>query len=139
MRVGPKNKLNNDVFKDERFFYSLNYALTKLKESEIAPYIAEVYLYGSCARKEQKYTSDIDLFVELGADADKESVHDAVIQLKGSISPAGLYDVPVEMFVTIGPKWKSSKSPYHKNIRRDGIKIWHKGPISISQKTTETF
>ena len=41
------------------------YALRAIQSSCIKPYIKTIYLYGSCARGEEKYSSDVDLFLEL--------------------------------------------------------------------------
>jgi predicted nucleotidyltransferase len=41
------------------------YALRAIQSSCIKPYIKTIYLYGSCAWGEEKYSSDIDLFLEL--------------------------------------------------------------------------
>ena len=40
-------------------------ALRAIQSSCIKPYIKTIYLYGSCARGEEKYSSDVDLFLEL--------------------------------------------------------------------------
>ena len=39
------------------------YALRAIQSSCIKPYIKTIYLYGSCARGEEKYSSDVDLFL----------------------------------------------------------------------------
>lgn len=39
------------------------YALRTIQSSCIRPYIKTIYLYGSCARGEEKYSSDVDLFL----------------------------------------------------------------------------
>ena len=41
------------------------YALRAIQSSCIKPYIKTIYLYGSCARGEEKHSSDVDLFLEL--------------------------------------------------------------------------
>lgn len=40
-------------------------ALSEIKKSDIAPFVQNIYLYGSCARNEQTYGSDVDLLIEL--------------------------------------------------------------------------
>ena len=49
-----------------------------------------LYLYGSCARGEQNYGSDVDLFLELQPDFDAQKYKDDVILLKGRVSPADM-------------------------------------------------
>lgn len=54
MRVGKSKKANATCIR--RSEASLNHAIRKIKESGIAPYVSGLYLYGSCARKEQDLT-----------------------------------------------------------------------------------
>ena len=44
---------------------ALEYALDQLHRSDIAPYIEKVYLYGSCAKGEENWDSDVDIFIQL--------------------------------------------------------------------------
>lgn len=66
MRVGKSKKANATCIR--RSEASLNHAIRKIKESGIAPYVSGLYLYGSCARKEQDFNSDVDLLLELSPD-----------------------------------------------------------------------
>lgn len=45
---------------------SLEHALSKIRDSNVSPYVKHVYLYGSCARKTQTYESDVDVHVVVG-------------------------------------------------------------------------
>ena len=51
--------------KSQRQRTAAEYALKVIQSSCIKPYIQSIYLYGSCARGEEKYSSDVDLFLEL--------------------------------------------------------------------------
>lgn len=124
MRVGAKKPGRLSPILENRTKRSLEYALYKLKTSEISPYIQQVYLYGSCARREQSYGSDVDLFIELDESFDLEKYRSALHQIKGSISPTFANLPDIDLHVTVGEGWKEDKLLYYKNIRKEGIKLW---------------
>lgn len=103
---------------------TLGYALCRLAGSALSPYINKVYLYGSCAREEQTYKSDVDLLVEFSEDIDPVKHGPAIIRLKGTISPSSLEFPEVDMHVVIGDGWRNSKELYYQNVRKEGIEIW---------------
>lgn len=139
MKIGSKKKRNGSFIADERFVQSLNDALNALAQSKLAMDIQHVYLYGSCARGEQEYSSDIDLFVVLDSSVKRDVAREEILRLKGTISPTNVNDVPIDLHATIGTGWENDTSIYYKNIRKEGIDIWHKEPIGTLQKKTETF
>lgn len=104
---------------------SIKYALSKILASPIAPYVKHVFLYGSCIRKEQKYASDVDLFMVLD-DAFDISKHIAdVIFLKGEVIPLD-DDLPeVDLKVVIGDSWKENQMLYYQNVKKEGVDIWN--------------
>ena len=115
MRVGKSKKANATCIR--RSEASLNHAIRKIKESGIAPYVSGLYLYGSCARKEQDFNSDVDLLLELSPDFNTKRYRDVVILLKGSVSPSALELPDVDLKVVIGDSWKSNNMLYYKNIK----------------------
>lgn len=44
---------------------SLNYALSVLQSKKYSDVVREAYLFGSCARNDYSYNSDVDLFIFL--------------------------------------------------------------------------
>lgn len=62
---------------------SLRYAMNVLLSEKNRSYISKIYLYGSCARMQQKYTSDVDLFVLTSEPMTKKQIRD----LKIAVSP----------------------------------------------------
>lgn len=138
MRIGPRKHSTKKAWDDERFFKSMQHALNTLRQSSIAPYITSVYLYGSSARGDYKYSSDIDLFVVLDKDVPIDIARPEMFRLKGIISPANINDVPVDLHATIGSEWETGTSLYYKNIRKEGVDIWQNEHIGTMQKTTET-
>ena len=53
------------VIKSERHQAALEYALEQIKNSPLRPYVQATFLYGSCSRGEEKYSSDVDLLLVL--------------------------------------------------------------------------
>ena len=105
---------------------SMKYAVDIIKKSPIAPYVKALYLYGSCARNEQTYGSDVDLFLELQPDFDIKKYKDEVILLKGEVSPVSMDMAEVDLKVVVGDSWKRNQMLYYQNILREGVDIWEK-------------
>lgn len=109
----------------ERHQRALTYAIEMIKKSEFADYVTAVYLFGSCARGEAKWASDIDLLLELSQDA--RSIPNFSInihKLKGTISEDDLDSVETVLCVMIGDEWRDSPMLFFRDIRRDGISVW---------------
>ena len=52
-----------------RHLDALDYAINKIKKSPLLVYINDLILYGSCARGEEKFGSDVDLLLCLNEEA----------------------------------------------------------------------
>lgn len=126
MKVGNRRCLGNDNIYQLRSRRSISYALNIIRRSPVAPYIQALYLYGSCARGEQTYNSDVDLFMVLSPDFNTNKYKNDVILLKSAISPASLEMAEVDLNVAIGDSWKTNQLLYYQNIRSEGIDIWQK-------------
>lgn len=124
MKVGNRKCLGNENVYQLRSKKSISYAINIIKNSPIAPYVQALYLYGSCARGEQTYKSDVDLFMVLSPDFDSLKYKNDVILLKSVISPTNLEMAEVDLKVVIGDSWKSKQLLYYQNIRLEGIDIW---------------
>lgn len=105
---------------------SVEYAVNVIKNSPVAPFVKALYLYGSCARGEQRYDSDVDLFLELSPDCDTKKYKDDVILLKGKVSPVDINMAEVDLKVVIGNQWKKNQMLYYQNILKEGVDIWQK-------------
>lgn len=103
---------------------SLKYAIKTIMESPLASYVERLILYGSCARNQQTYNSDVDLLLVLSTKIDNKKYHDELIMLKSSVIPCEL-DLPeVDLTIVIGNAWESNPMLYYQNIRREGIDVW---------------
>ncbi|MFR3139016.1 MAG: nucleotidyltransferase family protein [Lacrimispora saccharolytica] len=107
---------------ESRHKQALRYAMEKISCSPLAPYVNELYLYGSYARGTQTWESDVDLLLTL--DANAPNLKKEIIKLKAEVSQDGIDDVQVDLKVLYGDDWKTSQMLYYQNIRREGKKLW---------------
>ena len=126
MKVGNRRKINKQNMYQLRSRKSVEYALNVIKNSPVAPFVKALYLYGSCARGEQSYGSDVDLFLELSSDFDTKRYKDDVILLKGKVSPVDINMAEVDLKVVVGDHWKKNQMLYYQNILKEGVDIWQK-------------
>lgn len=104
---------------------AISYALQQMKASPLSPFVNNVILYGSCARKEQRWRSDVDLCMVLSPSVKElNEFKKAIYILKGSISETNTDSVEVDLKVLIGNEWEKDNTLFYKNIRKDGISIW---------------
>lgn len=126
MYVGAKKNKKLSISQTEKTNKAIQYALRKIEESEVAPYVTRILLYGSCARGEQTPQSDVDLFLELSSEFPKEKLRKQIILLKSDIMPLDAWMPEIDLKITVGNNWEASKDIYYKNVRRDGLVIWEK-------------
>lgn len=126
MRVGNRRNINKQSVYRLHSSKSVEYAVDIIRKSPVAPFVKALYLYGSCARGEQTYGSDVDLFLELQPDFDIQKYKDDVILLKGRVSPTDMNMAEVDLKVVVGDDWKKNQMLYYQNVLREGVNIWQK-------------
>ncbi len=125
MLVGNKNSADVRKLYKERSDKAVDYALSEIKKADIAPYVRQIYLYGSCARNEQSYGSDVDLLLELDEAFESVERKAAMIsELRGRLSQLDDSLPEIEVKLVIGNKWKTDNTIFFTNIRKDGEKLW---------------
>ncbi|MDD6004541.1 MAG: nucleotidyltransferase domain-containing protein [Firmicutes bacterium] len=110
----------------DRHQKALEYALEYLNHSVFKQYINNVILYGSCARGEENYRSDVDLLIEFDErflDVKKE-MNREFRMLNSEIGTNELHDPEVDVKIVFGNEWKTNKICFFDNIKRDGINVW---------------
>ena len=125
MIVGKKNSQSVRNRYTIRSQKSIQYALDVIKKSELSSYVRHVYLYGSCARNEQTYQSDVDLLIELDPAFElQDNKRNAILNLKKSLCCVNT-DLPdIEVKIMIGNEWENHNSLFLKNVRKDGVDLW---------------
>ena len=100
---------------------SLLYALNILKQPDYKKYIHKIFLYGSCARQEEKYDSDVDLLLYMDETTPKQLIK----KLRSDIIPDD-YTLPeIELKITLSDEPTSSHC-FNENIKKDGILLWER-------------
>lgn len=104
---------------------TMEYAISQIINSSISNYIVAVYLYGSCARNEEKFSSDVDLLLELRSDFPATpKLRKDIVRLRSDVMTDDIFDPEVDLKVVVGDEWKKNKMPFYKNIRKDGVLLW---------------
>lgn len=113
------------INKENRQGRALQIALEKLKKTKIMDYKKELYLYGSMARGEATWRSDVDLFLVLDeAGRDNRELKKLIIYLKGNLTEDDMEAAEIDLKVVFGDAWKESNQVYYRNILREGKRIW---------------
>ncbi len=126
-----KDKLDNLIISgkiklDSRRESALRYALQKITESPLFPYVDDVILYGSTARNETKKSSDIDLLLVLNPKIKNEAKHSGwIVKIKGGISTENYKDPETDLHIAYGDFWKNENRAFQKNILTEGFSIWN--------------
>lgn len=106
---------------DQRHEASLLHALQILRQQPYRDFIRKIYLYGSCARGEQKYHSDLDLLLIV-----EPSMPNVLIrELKSRVMPDDDTLPEVELKVNKGEELSFSHQ-FTTNLKKDGVLLWNR-------------
>ena len=118
-------KKKDFVTKYPRHEKAIQYAMNQITLSNLAPFVDDVILFGSCARGEESIDSDVDLLLVL---SEKVKNFNGYIKqcriLKSFISSDELHDAETDLKICIGNEWGTSSSTIYQCIRKDGVSIW---------------
>lgn len=98
---------------------SLQYALSVLTSERYRAYLDAIYLYGSCARGDQKYTSDVDLLLKLR----KNVPADILRSMRVEATPDDWELPEVELKYFLGEQFSQSEQ-FDRNLREEGKVLW---------------
>lgn len=113
------------MINNERHNRALKIAEKRIKNSKVMEYVKELYLYGSLARGDVRWGSDIDLLLVLDNKGKEiRELKKEIIYLKGNLTEDDLDAPEVDLKVVFGDEWKKSSQLYYKNVRKEGIKLW---------------
>lgn len=98
---------------------SLQYALSVLTGERYRAYLDAIYLYGSCARGDQKYASDVDLLLKL-----RETVPNGILRaMRVDATPDDRELPEVELKYCFGDRLSQSDQ-FDRNLREEGKLLW---------------
>lgn len=95
----------------ERHMQSINRALEILCSEAYKTYIEAVYLYGSCARGNQRFDSDVDLLLQ----CNEKLTPDIARRLRIDAMPEDWNLPDVELKFVYGYSWKTGKDQFSRN------------------------
>lgn len=106
---------------DRRHEQSLLYALDVLKTETYKRYLKSVYLFGSCAKGNPRFHSDVDIFIFVDEDMPKHLIR----KLRSEIVPDSddMPEVDLQISKCAAP---TSSTQFNKNFERDGILLWNR-------------
>ena len=101
------------------------FALNAIKQSPLYPLLQRIILYGSCARGEERFDSDVDLLLVFDAEIKNISDYRRMYRaLRVAVSSDELHAVETDLKLAIGDEWKTSNETIYLCIREDGICVW---------------
>ena len=105
---------------DDRHKKALDQAVQKLR-TQFSNYVTAIYCYGSYARGEQKFWSDVDVLVKVSDDTSPRIMR----QMRAEVIPEQ-YDLPeVDLKFSSGEEFSTSYR-FNENIKKEGKLIWKK-------------
>lgn len=117
------------VIKSERHQRTLHKYISSVLSNEFVKYINKIYLYGSCARNEQTFYSDIDLFIVLKENISDDEFWKVKSVLSGEcmlcVSDAA-NDADIDIHYTKNSEWYSANDFFYEQIRKDCILLWER-------------
>lgn len=105
-----------------RHLESLNHALKVLGQQKYKTHLQAIYLFGSCARGEERYGSDVDLMLVLDSETDARLKRD----MKSEVSPDDCNLPEVNLSFADSKESFSTIKQFDSNVRRDGILLWER-------------
>lgn len=99
-----------------------------MSTSSIFPYIDKIILYGSSARGEENWSSDVDIFLILNDETPRVAIR-ALHELKGTFLDAPFDEklARVDLHSTFISTWENKNQDFFFcQIKKDGIILWEK-------------
>ena len=104
----------------KRHEQSIELALNILCNQPFVQYIEAIYLYGSCARGEQRYDSDVDILVQCNENFTPQIGR----AMRISAMPDNIEIPEVELKFVYGNSWRKKTDQYSINLQKEGRLLW---------------
>ena len=98
------NNKNSTVVK--RSHCAIQYALRQIKKSPVA--VTKLILFGSCARRQQAFSSDVDLLLEVSENI-PEDFRTELVKLRSMVTPVDADAPEVDLRIVIGNAWEKCR------------------------------
>lgn len=103
---------------------TLEFALKTIMDSFAKDYLEKIILFGSCARGEEDWDSDVDILIQLNPKIrNEEQFKRKLLCLRSEVTPENLQLTEVDLKIVFGEEWLMQKSTFYENICREGIII----------------
>ena len=100
------------------------HAINEAKKTTLWNVVDSVFLFGSCARGNSRYNSDVDLLFLI--DNDISNYHNQIISFLGRITANRDGMSEIDAVVDEKHKFYSSNRTFEKNIKKDMILLYKK-------------
>ena len=112
----------NFVIPSERHQKSLEFAINMASASRISPHIKHIILFGSCARGDFHWSSDVDLLFIMDDDfGNHAELKNDLFMLRGNISPGDSESPEVNAKFYSETNWNHQNSFFLQNVRKDCV------------------
>ena len=119
-----RNLIESNV--DERHLTTIEHAKSKIRKSPLSKYVKDVILYGSTARGQSRYSSDVDMLVVLdNRIKNHKRYNDWITYLRGNITPDDFTLPEADLHVVFDEKWREKDDAFFSNINKEGFSIWN--------------
>ena len=103
---------------DKRHEQAIEYAISVIKE-KYAEYVNEAYLYGSCARGEERYDSDVDILLFIKDSMPKEKR----LMINAETCPDDFTLPDTDIHIYLGCLEEKEDNCFFANVRAEGRKL----------------
>lgn len=108
-----------------QFKSALDYTTSALHQSPVVPYIQDVILFGSYAKKSYNKESDIDLLLILNPEIKNNKEYKIPLRLlRSEVNTDNINNPEIDLKIVFGSEWKTNRLLFFKNIKKDGISVW---------------
>lgn len=114
----------------ERQRNTIKFVVNKIIETDISNIVQSIWLFGSCARDEDIYSSDVDIVCIINSCNPEDRRIMRRIRSEASCTNVGDPDVDIIFKYNNGNitciPWNEDNSTFSKQLRKDAIKIWER-------------